>query len=440
MKRSWQESPVVKEVTPVAVANEEWTPWVPGGRYGELRKLGSGAHGVVYSAVDLWSSRRVAVKRVQPVGEARHALRELRVLRLLSGHPNVVGLVDAVCEGSCLFVIMELLEADLHRIINSKQTLTKKHVSCLSAQLLLGLDALHSVGIMHRDLKPGNILVSRDCQLRIADFGLSRVAPAPRRTRPPQRKRPKVEPESAMTEYVVTRFYRSPEILLAPHRPYTTAIDVWSAGCVVAELFRRRPLFEGTDFAHQVQVILEILGYPDDLGFAPRDDADRFLAKQPRCTARGVKNVLGPHADAPAVHLIERLCWFNPNTRATVREALTHPFFQAPGARPDLPVASRPFFPRSHETDAPAATRFADAVRADAGFDFSFEQPDTYPAVLRDMLQADVARVQLVSNAGGFKATASATTAATCSRLPPTPTRRPIAAAVQPGAPSKLLP
>lgn len=302
-------------------------------RYDAFKKVGNGSYGVVCSAVDAQDAgaRRVAIKRVSPWADdcwdARHTLRELRLMHLLRGHPNVISLHDAVLRpggSDDLFIVMELMDSDLHRVVSSKQVLTAEHVSCMLCQILLGVQALHSVGILHRDLKPGNVLVSRDCRVRITDFGLSRcvaglAADAARADAADDAKNP-------LTEYVVTRWYRCPEVLLAPHLPYSTAVDCWSVGCILGEMLLRKPLFQGKNFVHQVQVILEKLGTPTDgaLGFEPREDAARFLAKQPARDDPGVAALL-PDATPRQRALARRFLQFNPEVRCTVEAALADP-------------------------------------------------------------------------------------------------------------------
>lgn len=117
---------------------------------------------------------------------------------------------------------MELMDCDLHRIIQSKQTLTDQHFKCFIRQILEGIKAMHSIGVLHRDLKPGNLLVAKDCSLRITDFGLARYMD--------DQTMSGNNIENPMTEYVVTRWYRSTELLLAPNIPYTGAVDIWSIG------------------------------------------------------------------------------------------------------------------------------------------------------------------------------------------------------------------
>lgn len=422
-------------------------------RYDGFKKIGSGAYGVVCSAAEVRKSgkvskQRVAIKRVHPWADdewdARHTLRELRLMRLLCGHPNIVTLLDAVLcpDGSNdLFIVMELMESDLHQIIGSKQVLTPAHVSCLTVQLLLGIQAMHSVGVLHRDLKPGNLLVSSGCRLRITDFGLSRYIglgdddlfayhcsprhqqrKARQSTSPTttsdgnnEHKRSSSDEDDAsddgtvqktlknpLTEYVVTRWYRCPEVLLAPHLPYTTAVDCWSAGCIVAELIRRKPIFQGKNFVHQVQVILERLGTPvsTELGFEPRDDAAKFLARQPHHDAPGLLSLI-PKGSPSQLKFIETLLRINPKKRATVDQALGDPYFDD---APELPGRSRLFFlaqsPEGGDHVDPAACSFSRAARKfrnnvldDEGFQFGFENPSTTLADLRDAIETDVARV-----------------------------------------------
>jgi serine/threonine protein kinase len=159
-------------------------------------------------------------------------------------------------------MMIELMDCDLHRVIQSKQSLSEKHHKCFMKQLLEGIKAMHSMGCFHRDLKPGNILVSKDCQLRITDFGLARFMDESTRAG---------ENEAGeMTQYVVTRWYRPPELLLAPNLPYREAVDLWSCGCILAELINRKPLLPGKDHLHQIQLIFNLLGYKDidELGFS----------------------------------------------------------------------------------------------------------------------------------------------------------------------------
>merc|ERR1711904_195847 len=157
------------------------------------------------------------------------------------------------------------MDTDLDRVIRSEQPLSMLHIQTFLYQILLGLQYIHAANVIHRDLKPGNILVNQNCTMKICDFGLARL-----------------EPETGyagfMTEYVVTRWYRAPEIMLSCQE-YTKAIDIWSVGCIFAELLGRKPLFPGDDYIHQLQIICDKLGTPheDELAFVTSEKAKRFM-------------------------------------------------------------------------------------------------------------------------------------------------------------------
>lgn len=197
-------------------------------RYEPKKILGRGSFGVVTTAMDSVRKENIAIKRIRPYAndewDARHTLREVRLMKVLGAHPNIISLFDLSLfdEKSELYMYMELMDCDLHRIIQSKQPLNDTHYKCFARQMLEGVRAMHSIGIFHRDLKPGNILVSKDCQLRITDFGLARFMDEVTLAGDNR--------QNPMTEYVVTRWYRCPELLLAPKEPYSCAIDIWSVG------------------------------------------------------------------------------------------------------------------------------------------------------------------------------------------------------------------
>jgi serine/threonine protein kinase len=218
-----------------------------------------------------------------------------------------------------LYMMMELMDCDLHRVIQSKQALSEKHHKCFLKQMLEGIKAMHSIGVFHRDLKPGNILVSKDCQLRITDFGLARFMDASTR---------KGENElSPMTQYVVTRWYRPPELLLAPNLPYGEPVDLWSIGCILAELLRRKPLFPGKSHLNQAQLIFELKGYTNsrELGFPVSAEAASFLDKKCRYRKQSIRKYV-PDASESAINLLEQLLAVNPRERPTAEQALQHPF------------------------------------------------------------------------------------------------------------------
>ena len=174
-------------------------------RYRNLKKIGAGSFGVVVSAEDASRGPKVAIKKITPMAkhtnDAKHVLREVRLMRYLSAHPNIITMFDLFTGGDDeLYVVMELLDSDLHNIIQSKQQLTFAHNRYFMWQLLQGIAYLHDHNIIHRDLKPGNLLVTRHCDLRITDFGLAREKAAPLKDEDPD------SPLNPMTCHVVTRW------------------------------------------------------------------------------------------------------------------------------------------------------------------------------------------------------------------------------------------
>ncbi len=181
--------------------------------YSELKILGKGSYGVVVSAHSEKLNKKIAIKKITPVAkhlqDCKHVLREVRLLRYLGRHENIITLEDLILreQQDELYIIMELMDSDLHHIIQSKQPLTEQHFQHFMYQLFCGLKYLHDHRIIHRDLKPGNLLVSRDCKLRITDFGLARERPMGKGDDPDE------SVDQAMTEHVVTRWYRPPELM-----------------------------------------------------------------------------------------------------------------------------------------------------------------------------------------------------------------------------------
>jgi len=215
----------------------------------------------------------VAIKKCKSIFSsktlAKRTLREARLLRLLNNHPNIIKLIRVLMPRytttfNALYLEFEMMETDLASIIRSAQTLTDEHVRHFSVQLLRACDFLHKNDIVHRDIKPRNILVNGDCTLRVADFGLARVHT------------PSDDANTvAMTAYVTTRWYRSPEILVGWGR-YGAGIDMWAVGCVIVELVGRVPFFPGSDSKKQLELIVNVLGKPGEcMGYAIRVKASR---------------------------------------------------------------------------------------------------------------------------------------------------------------------
>lgn len=217
-------------------------------RYSDLQPVGMGAFGLVCSARDQLTSQNVAIKKImKPFSTpvlAKRTYRELKLLKHLR-HENVISLSDIfISPLEDIYFVTELLGTDLHRLLTSRP-LEKQFIQYFLYQIMRGLKYVHSAGVVHRDLKPSNILVNENCDLKICDFGLARIQ------------------DPQMTGYVSTRYYRAPEIMLTWQK-YDVEVDIWSAGCIFAEMLEGKPLFPGKDHVNQFSIITELLGTPPD--------------------------------------------------------------------------------------------------------------------------------------------------------------------------------
>eukprot|EP00934_Nitzschia_sp_Nitz4_P000942 Nitzschia sp. Nitz4//scaffold102_size76354//58965//60568//NITZ4_005641-RA/size76354-snap-gene-0.129-mRNA-1//1//CDS//3329532276//942//frame0 len=314
-------------------------------RYSMIRVVGSGAYGVVISANDSKISKNVAIKMVPRAFndeiDAKRILREIKLLKHLR-HENIVGIVDMMPpiakyleDFQDVYIATDLMETDLHRIIYSKQKLSIDHVQYFIYQVLRGLKYIHSADVIHRDLKPSNLLVNSNCDLKICDFGLARGI---RQNRPEG-----TGGTMLLTEYVVTRWYRAPEIMLACHE-YSKPIDLWSVGCIFAELILRKPYFPGDDYIDQLTIICDKLGKLSelDLDFVTSDKAKRFMRKLP-AKAPVPLNVQFPNTPPEALDLMRKMLEIHPNKRINVENALSHSFLSQLHNPEDEPSAERPF-------------------------------------------------------------------------------------------------
>lgn len=315
-------------------------------KYSFTRVIGSGAYGVVISAQDTHLNNRVAIKMVpkafQDEIDAKRILREIKLLKHLK-HENIVGINDMmppmmryVDDFKDVYIVSELMETDLYRIIYSKQSLSLDHVQYFIYQVLRALKYIHSANVLHRDLKPSNLLVNSNCDLKVCDFGLARGVLDSDQMRD-STKRP------LLTEYVVTRWYRAPEIMLACHE-YDKPVDVWSTGCILAELLARKPFFPGEDYIDQLTLITTKLGKlpEDELDFVTSEKARRFMRKLPNKAVAPLSQQF-PNASAECLDLLRQMLQIHPRKRITIEDALKHPFMAQLHSEEDEPVCDRPF-------------------------------------------------------------------------------------------------
>eukprot|EP00918_Siedleckia_nematoides_P018909 GHVU01040374.1.p1 GENE.GHVU01040374.1~~GHVU01040374.1.p1 ORF type:complete len:433 (+),score=30.11 GHVU01040374.1:296-1594(+) len=285
------------------------------------RPIGYGAFGVVWSVTDPRDGKRVALKKMpnvfQNVISSKRVFRELRMLCHFK-HDNVLSALDILQPSHIdffqeLYVVTELMQSDLHKIIVSPQPLTSDHVKVFLYQILRGLKYLHSARVLHRDIKPGNLLVNSNCCLKICDFGLARVeAPSD---------------HHALTQEVVTQYYRAPEILMGA-KHYSNQVDIWSVGCIFAELLSRRILFQAQSPIQQLELIMDLLGTPsaEDMKFACEGAKAHTLRQSHKPPALAALYTLSSQATHEAVHLLCRMLVFNPSKRITALDALAHPY------------------------------------------------------------------------------------------------------------------
>ena len=295
-------------------------------RYQIIDTIGSGAYGVVVSARDTVTGECVAIKKIEKAFEhatfTKRTLRELKILRLLNNE-NIISIKTIQLPASRedfeeIYLVAELMETDLSSIIKSPQPLSDEHCQFFLYQLLRGLKFMHTACILHRDLKPRNLLVNSNCDLKICDFGLARPNVPELRVKSTQ-----------MTDYVATRWYRAPEVLLT-FKKYTAAMDMWSVGCIFGELLLRKPILPGTDANHQIDLIFNLIGTPsdEDILSIPNPKAREKVLKLTKRSPKPIE-MLFRDANPQAVDLLQKLLIFNPEKRFTVEQALAHPYLSA---------------------------------------------------------------------------------------------------------------
>ncbi|CAN6461802.1 unnamed protein product [Victoria cruziana] len=291
-------------------------------RYVKGDNIGEGTYGVVYKAVDKKTNRTVAVKKIR-LGDYKEgvnmtALREIKLLKELN-HPNIIELIDAYLHKRNLHLVFEFMETELEAVIKNKNiVLSPADIKSYMLMTLKGLAFCHKKWVLHRDMKPNNLLIGADGQLKLADFGLARIYGSPDRK---------------FTHQVFARWYRAPELLYGT-KQYGPAVDVWAAGCIFAELLLRRPFLQGQTDMDQLGKIFAAFGTPNpsqwqDVTFLPDYIEYQHVPPQPW-------RALFPMASEDALDLLSKMFTYDPNARVSAQQALDHRYFSS------VPLPTKP--------------------------------------------------------------------------------------------------
>lgn len=281
-------------------------------KYKIIETIGDGTYGNVYKAINTNSNTLVAIKKMKKKyykWQDCQNLSEVKALTNLS-HCNIVQLNELIMTKSELYMIFDYMGINLYEWTKQNETISEGTIRNIVFQILQGLTYMHRQNYFHRDMKPENILVNQSI-VKIADFGLAKEV----RSRIP------------FTEYVATRWYRAPEIILKS-QSYSSPIDIFAVGAIMAELYNNKPLFPGKNEMDQIRKICEVLGTPLPSEWSEGYVlASRLSYKFPSYKGTRLK-VLIPKASENAINLMESMLHFNPTKRLTASQCLQHPFFQ----------------------------------------------------------------------------------------------------------------
>eukprot|EP00667_Euglena_gracilis_P008604 EG_transcript_8721 len=280
------------------------------------------------------TKERVAIKQLFLDGRVTTAIRLLREIKALKffDHDNIVSLYDIIeipdRNFQEIYLVMDYMDCDLSAVISTR-TLTPMHIRSLMYQLLRGVKCIHSAGMIHRDIKPKNLLVTKDCDLKICDFGLAR----------------ELSDVGGMTMYVETRWYRAPEIVMQS-QTYGQEIDMWSIGCTMAEMYFCEPIWKGKDAKHQIDLILQTLGAPtaEEVEGIGNPDAQKYCVNSAqRWGRKGLSEQFFGRFEPEAAELLRLLLVINPRARADVHTAIQSAFVRPFRNPNDEPVAEQLF-------------------------------------------------------------------------------------------------
>jgi serine/threonine protein kinase len=282
-------------------------------KYEKLQKIGEGTYGVVYKARNRETGQFIALKKIrlenEDEGIPSTAIREISILKEMI-HPTIVSLLDVVNYDNKLYLVFEFLDQDLKKYMDTVSSVTPPLVQSYTKQLLQGLTYCHQRRIVHRDLKPQNLLIDKKGSLKIADFGLARAFCVPVRQ---------------YTHEVVTLWYRAPEILLGS-ATYSIPVDIWSAGCIFAELLLKKPIFPGDSEIDQLFKIFRQMGTPTEEMWHGCTSLPDYKPSFPKWKKQEFSKVF-ENTHLAAIDLLEKMLTYEPTQRISARGALNHPYF-----------------------------------------------------------------------------------------------------------------
>ncbi|KAK3399243.1 kinase-like domain-containing protein [Sordaria brevicollis] len=281
----------------------------------QLEKLGEGTYATVFKGRNRQTGELVALKEIHldsEEGTPSTAIREISLMKELK-HENIVALHDVIHTENKLMLVFEYMDGDLKKFMdtNGERGALKPHViKSFMHQLLKGIDFCHKNRVLHRDLKPQNLLINSKGALKLGDFGLARAFGIPVNT---------------FSNEVVTLWYRAPDVLLGS-RTYNTSIDIWSAGCIMAEMFTGRPLFPGTTNEDQIVRIFRIMGTPTERTWPGLTSFPEYKPNWQMYATQNLSSIL-PQIDRDGIDLLQRMLQVRPELRISAHDALQHHWF-----------------------------------------------------------------------------------------------------------------
>jgi len=299
----------------------------------KIEKIGEGTYGVVFKGKNTKTGEIVAMKKIrlesEDEGVPSTAIREISLLKELQ-HPNIVCLQDVLMQEAKLYLIFEFLTMDLKKYMDTNipkdGQMDPKLTKSYTYQLLQGMLFCHQRRVLHRDMKPQNLLIDKNGCIKIADFGLARAFGIPVRV---------------YTHEVVTLWYRAPEVLLGSPK-YSCPIDIWSIGTIFAEMVNRRPLFQGDSEIDQLFRIFRVLRTPTEELWPGVTQLPDFKASFPNWATMNLKNSM-KKLEPAGLELLEAMLVYDPSKRISAKKALLHPYFD------DLDKNSLPAKPGEYE-------------------------------------------------------------------------------------------